>query len=280
MRSGGPAGYLPSDDTDRVRTRGRGSRADHPRHGVRGGRGRLQHVLAQPPAGRRRAAAARARGRRHLAHLVGDGCDPDVPPVAGVDPRRARREQLASLAVPARHRQRYRGGAAAAGARGDRGAPSGRPTRSRTGCGPGTASWTRSWCARSRPTTARTRRSRSWRPRAVSSEVTVELDVPAEMRDGAVLRANVYRPAGEGRWPVLLTRLPYGKDFPLGGAVLDPVQTARQGYVVVVQDTRGRFTSGGDWYPMVHEADDGCDTVQWAASLPYADGQVGTYGAS
>lgn len=114
----------------------------------------------------------------------------------------------------------------------------------------------------------------------MSSEVTVELDVPAEMRDGAVLRANVYRPAGEGRWPVLLTRLPYGKDFPLGGAVLDPVQTARQGYVVVVQDTRGRFTSGGDWYPMVHEADDGCDTVQWAASLPYADGQVGTYGAS
>jgi putative CocE/NonD family hydrolase len=110
--------------------------------------------------------------------------------------------------------------------------------------------------------------------------VTVELNVPAPMRDGTVLRANVYRPAEDGRWPVLLTRLPYGKDLSLGGAVLDPVQAARRGYVVIVQDTRGRFSSEGEWYPMRHEADDGYDTVQWAASLPYSDGQVGMYGAS
>jgi putative CocE/NonD family hydrolase len=62
--------------------------------------------------------------------------------------------------------------------------------------------------------------------------------------------------------------------------VLDPVQVARQGYVVVVQDTRGRFRSEGEWAPMRNEADDGYDTVQWAASLPYSDGQVGMYGAS
>jgi putative CocE/NonD family hydrolase len=110
--------------------------------------------------------------------------------------------------------------------------------------------------------------------------VTVDLDVPAEMRDGVVLRANVYRPPGDGRWPVLLTRLPYGKDLPLGGMVLDPVQVARQGYVVIVQDTRGRFRSEGDWAPMRSEADDGYDAVQWAAALPYSDGQVGMYGAS
>lgn len=110
--------------------------------------------------------------------------------------------------------------------------------------------------------------------------VTVEFDVPATMRDGTVLRANVYRPAGEGRWPVLLTRLPYGKDLPLGTSVIDPVQAARRGYVVIVQDTRGRFRSDGDWYPFRYEADDGADTIAWAAALPYSDGQVGTFGAS
>ncbi len=110
--------------------------------------------------------------------------------------------------------------------------------------------------------------------------VTIDLDVPAPMRDGTVLRANIYRPAGEGRWPVLLTRLPYGKDLPLGSAILDPVQAARRGYVVIVQDTRGCGVSDGDFYPFRTEADDGVDTVAWAAALPYSDGQVGMYGAS
>src|ERR1051325_10450272 len=94
--------------------------------------------------------------------------------------------------------------------------------------------------------------------------VLVELDVPVPMRDGVTLRANVYRPP-EGRWPVLLTRLPYGKDLPLGGASLDPVQAAKRGYVVIVQDTRGRFSSEGDWRPFEKEADDGVDTISWAA---------------
>ena len=58
--------------------------------------------------------------------------------------------------------------------------------------------------------------------------VIVDFDVPATMQDGTVLRANVYRPAGEGRWPVLLSRLPYGKDVPSGELVLEPVQTARR----------------------------------------------------
>ncbi len=113
-----------------------------------------------------------------------------------------------------------------------------------------------------------------------SQAITVEFDVPAPMRDGTILRANVYRPAGEGRWPVLLTRLPYGKDLPIGSAVLDPAQAARRGYVVIVQDTRGTGASEGEWYPFRYEAEDGEDTVAWAAALPYADGQVGMYGAS
>lgn len=100
------------------------------------------------------------------------------------------------------------------------------------------------------------------------------------MRDGTVLRANVYRPVADWLSPVLLTRLPYGKDLPLGTSMLDPVQAARRGYMVVVQDTRGRFTSDGDWEPFRCEAEDGYDTVAWAAGLPGADGQVGMYGGS
>ena len=114
----------------------------------------------------------------------------------------------------------------------------------------------------------------------MGQQVTVDFDVPAKMRDGVVLRANVYRPVGEGQWPVLLTRLPYGKDLPLGSALMDPTQVARRGYVVIVQDTRGRFTSEGEWDPMRHEILDGEDSVAWAAELPYSNGDVGMYGVS
>lgn len=114
----------------------------------------------------------------------------------------------------------------------------------------------------------------------LNQQVIVEYDVPASMRDGVTLRANIFRPASEGPWPVLLTRLPYGKDLPLGSSVMDPAQVARRGYVVIVQDTRGRFTSEGEWVPFIHEQEDGVDTVAWAAQLPYSTGEVGMYGAS
>lgn len=110
--------------------------------------------------------------------------------------------------------------------------------------------------------------------------ITAELDVPGEMSDGTVLRANIFRPSGGTDLPVLLTRLPYGKDMPLGSSILDPIIASRRGYMVVVQDTRGRFTSEGDWYPMRAEHEDGRDTVDWASRLPGADGGVGMYGAS
>lgn len=111
-------------------------------------------------------------------------------------------------------------------------------------------------------------------------KVIVDFNVPAPMRDGTLLHANVYRPAGEGKWPVLLTRLPYGKDLPLGTSLMDPAQVARRGYVVIVQDTRGRFTSQGEWDPMRKEQLDGYDSVEWAAQLPYSNGIVGMYGIS
>ncbi|MFG1810544.1 CocE/NonD family hydrolase [Streptomyces sp. NPDC049040] len=106
-------------------------------------------------------------------------------------------------------------------------------------------------------------------------------EAEAAMRDGAVLRADLYRPPpGGGPWPVLLARSPYGRRDPGVLARLDPPAAARRGFLVVVQDTRGRFGSDGDWEPLVHEYDDGHDTVRWAARLPGADGRVVMYGPS
>ncbi|MFC1437306.1 CocE/NonD family hydrolase [Streptacidiphilus sp. N1-10] len=105
-------------------------------------------------------------------------------------------------------------------------------------------------------------------------------DLEATMRDGTVLRADAYRPTGGGPWPVLLVRTPYGKQDPGVLARLDPFTAARRGYLVVVQDCRGRFRSEGDWRPLAHESADGYDSIAWAARLPGADGRVGMYGPS
>jgi uncharacterized protein len=117
---------------------------------------------------------------------------------------------------------------------------------------------------------------------SVRDGVTVRCDVQARTRDGAVLRANVYRPVGVGSWPVLLVRTPYGKDDArqLAWCGLDPVQAARAGFLVVVQDVRGRFASEGAWEPFRFEREDGCDSVEWAARLPGSNGRVGMVGGS
>ncbi|WP_119069195.1 CocE/NonD family hydrolase [Rubrobacter indicoceani] len=111
-------------------------------------------------------------------------------------------------------------------------------------------------------------------------EVTVRFDVPATMRDGTTLLANVYRPAGDGAYPVLLTRLPYGKDNPRDTAYFDPAKAARRGYIVVVQDVRGRFASEGEFESFPQESRDGYDSVEWAARLPGSNGSVGMWGLS
>ena len=105
--------------------------------------------------------------------------------------------------------------------------------------------------------------------------VNVQTNVRVKMRDGVSLVADIYRPKIEGRLPVLLTRTPYNRKDPETGMYL-----ASRGYVVILQDTRGRFDSEGEFYPFRNEADDGYDTIEWAASLPYADGRVGMFGGS
>jgi len=111
---------------------------------------------------------------------------------------------------------------------------------------------------------------------AENYEITVIRNVEAKMRDGVTLRADVYRPKAEGRYPVLLVRTPYDKqwtsEFGHRGAA--------RGYVVIAQDVRGRFESEGEWYTFRYESQDGYDTVEWAAALPYSNGKVGMFGGS
>jgi hypothetical protein len=106
-------------------------------------------------------------------------------------------------------------------------------------------------------------------------EVIVE-QAEAKMRDGVVLRSDIYRPRADGKFPVLLNRTPYDKVNELAFGL----RAASQGYVVISQDVRGRYTSEGEWYPFKHEIEDGYDSVEWAASLPYSNGKVGMLGGS
>ena len=112
--------------------------------------------------------------------------------------------------------------------------------------------------------------------------VLVEKNVPIRMRDGINLAADIYRPSGAGKFPVLLQRTPYNKElWPITAMTLDPIQAAAAGYAVVIQDVRGRWASEGDvFFPYRDELDDGYDGVEWASGQDYASGHVGCYGLS
>jgi uncharacterized protein len=106
--------------------------------------------------------------------------------------------------------------------------------------------------------------------------VTFQQGIEAKMRDGTILRADIYRPKAEGMFPILLQRTPYNKNGDAGFGL----KAAARGFVVVIQDVRGRYTSDGEWYPFLYESNDGFDTVEWAAALPYSNGKVGMFGGS
>jgi putative CocE/NonD family hydrolase len=107
-------------------------------------------------------------------------------------------------------------------------------------------------------------------------EVIVEQGVAVKMRDGVSLIADIYRPTGDGKFPVLVERTPYNRKNESGMAY----ELAAHGYVVALQDTFGRYDSGGEFYPFRDESLDGYDTVEWAAGLKAADGKVGMFGGS
>jgi len=108
-------------------------------------------------------------------------------------------------------------------------------------------------------------------------EVVIERNVPVRMRDGTILRADIHRPDRGGPYPVLVMRTPYGKGRKF-------VRYVEAGYIIVCQDVRGRYDSEGKWESFLrfetHDAEDGYDTIEWAARLPGANGKVGTFGGS
>jgi len=113
--------------------------------------------------------------------------------------------------------------------------------------------------------------------RAQSGSILVEKGVEARMRDGVVLRADVYRPDTTARLPALVERTPYSKNPGNQDNIFR--RLASHGFVVIVQDTRGRYTSDGVARPH-DEGEDGYDTIEWAAQLPYVNGRVATFGGS
>ena len=103
------------------------------------------------------------------------------------------------------------------------------------------------------------------------------------MRDGTLLRADVWRPAGDGRHPAILQRQPYDKSNSFFATVLyglEPLRAVGAGFALVVQDTRGCHQSDGAFAPFAHEAPDGEDTIAWVAAQPWSDGSVCMHGAS
>jgi len=109
-----------------------------------------------------------------------------------------------------------------------------------------------------------------------SHSVTLDRDVPAKLPDGTTLYADVYRPAGAGKYPVLLQRTPYNKETAAGFAL----RAAGAGYIVVVQDTRGRWNSEGTFHAFVNERQDGHDTCAWIVDQPWSNGRIGMWGGS
>lgn len=117
---------------------------------------------------------------------------------------------------------------------------------------------------------------------AKSLALRIDKNVAVPMRDGVILRADVWRPDDNKAYPALLSRTPYQKERMVGNDMMPYDRAAAAGYAVVVQDTRGRFASEGKWEGFMwhREAPDTYDTVEWAAAQPWCNGNVGLFGIS
>ncbi len=132
---------------------------------------------------------------------------------------------------------------------------------------------------------------------AAEFECLLTSDLKVPMRDGVKLATDVYRPGrggkpAPGRFPVILERTPYGKAIPSRSEIsvanpsppLSRAEVARffvsQGYVVVYQDCRGRYGSGGEFVKYLSDGADGYDCCAWIVRQPWCDGKIGTMGLS
>jgi len=109
-------------------------------------------------------------------------------------------------------------------------------------------------------------------------KVRLDLGGMIPMRDGVKLSSDFYFPDAEGKFATILIRTPYNNSIPVYDRY-GKFYTSR-GYVVVIQDCRGRYDSEGEWYPFVGEEYDGYDTVEWIAKQPWSNGKIGMTGVS
>ncbi len=110
--------------------------------------------------------------------------------------------------------------------------------------------------------------------------VRLERAVGLRMSDGTTLISDHYYPSNPGPQPTLLMRQPYGRDIASTVVYAHPIWLARHGYNVVIQDVRGRGGSEGSFYPFLHEAQDGFDTIALLCQRPESSGKIGMYGFS
>ena len=110
--------------------------------------------------------------------------------------------------------------------------------------------------------------------------VRLERGLQCRLSDGTTLVSDHYYPAGDGPWPTLLMRQPYGRDIASTVVYAHPVWFARHGYHVSIQDVRGRGDSSGEFYPFRHEARDGAESIAWLREHPACNGRIGMYGFS
>ena len=108
-------------------------------------------------------------------------------------------------------------------------------------------------------------------------------DTMVEMRDGTRLATDIYLPDSDNRkspiiFPTLLHRTPYGKSS--GERPEEAEFFTEHGYVVVIQDCRGRYHSEGGFTKYTEEGNDGCDTLAWIGKQGWSNGQIGSYGLS
>jgi uncharacterized protein len=109
-------------------------------------------------------------------------------------------------------------------------------------------------------------------PQTEAQDVRTEM---VAMRDGVKLETHIYLPVGKGPWPTILVRDPYAFAKYVSCDIV-----VRYGYACVHQDVRGRFGSQGDWYPLIHERNDGLDTLKWLVDQPWQNGNIGLWGSS
>eukprot|EP00931_Biecheleriopsis_adriatica_P061738 TRINITY_DN3713_c0_g1_i1.p1 TRINITY_DN3713_c0_g1~~TRINITY_DN3713_c0_g1_i1.p1 ORF type:complete len:666 (+),score=120.88 TRINITY_DN3713_c0_g1_i1:58-2055(+) len=103
----------------------------------------------------------------------------------------------------------------------------------------------------------------------------VDVDTCAKTGN-VVLRATLHLPRkAKGPFPVIIMRTPYGRHSEMGQTLL-----AERGFAVLVQDTRGRFGSGGDFVPIQDEREDGAATVAWVLQQSWCNGRLGVMGLS